>query len=366
MKNTYRLIAAAVVQFVWTAPLDAESPFATRLVEFSPAPGQFVNDPLYNDPQDALGPPEGFGLSNGNNVSVVSLGGFGGYIVLGFDDTILDDPRNPFGLDAIVFGNAFYVGNASRHWAECATIEISLDVNGNALADDAWYLIPGSHIDDPPLAWTGRTWDSNVIDATYPPSEASWIPPGRFGMWSSAAYALPVDPFGNNVVINPGGASHEAIWGYADYSPTLPLGDTPAEQFYTFPDDPFTAGITFGSGGGDAFDIAWAIDSISGKSSSLPGFDFIRLTTAVESLLFEVNEKSAEIDAVADVSPDPFGDMDTDGDVDLYDAAEFQVCFDAGAGGGNGACAAVDRQPDARVDLDDAEAFAAFVTGPLQ
>ena len=68
-----------------------------------------------------------------------TLGGFGGTITLIFDHTVEDDPLNPFGMDAIVFGNAFWHGGDwNSHWAECATIEISLDVNGNSEADDPW------------------------------------------------------------------------------------------------------------------------------------------------------------------------------------------------------------------------------------
>lgn len=362
---TLKQVAIVAACIPAAAPTRADSPFATRVVEYRPAPGQFVNDAAYNDPLDALGPPEGFGPSSGNNVSVVSLGGFGGYIILGFDRTVLDDPRNPFGMDSIVFGNAFFVGNTSRHWAECATIEISLDLNANRLADDRWFLISGSHTGLPQLAWTVRTWDTNIGDSTFPPSEASWIPPGRMGVWQTGAFALPTELFGGNIIINPGGASFEAIWGYADYSPTLPLGDIPPGKFYAYPDEPFTPGISPGSGGGDAFDIAWAIDAQTGAAAELPGFDFIRVTTAVESLLLEINEKSAEIDAIADVAPDPYGDFDADSDVDLLDAAEFQICFDGGLGAATAECAAADRQPDSQIDLEDAELFAVFLTGPL-
>ena len=300
-----------------SGPIVAASPFATRVVEYSPAPGQFVNDSNFNDPQEALGPPSGGGTSAPNNESVVTLGGFGGSIVLGFDHTILDEPLNPLGLDAIVFTNAYWVGgNPDRHWAECATIEISRDDNANGQADDTWYLIPGSHLAGP-LNRSSVTWGDGTT--TY-------------------AFQLPANPFGAMVVVNPvAGTSNEGIFGYAEYSPTLFLGDldgddeiddeeiTP-DEFYTVPDDPFEVGMTLGSGGGDAFDIAWAIDPTNGSPANLSGFDFIRLTTALNVLSPLFGEKSAEIDAVADVSPDPFGDADADGDIDLEDTAALQIC----------------------------------------
>jgi hypothetical protein len=319
----------------------AESPFAARVVEYAPAPGQFVNDANFNDPTRALGPPQGGGTSQPNNASVVTIGGFGGSITLAFDHTVMDDPLNPFGLDAIVFGNAYWVGgNRDRHWAECATIEISLDADGNDLADDAWHIIPGSHLE-----------------------------------WPTDDYALPTDLFGADVVENPNaGTEVEGIYGYAEYAPTLLLGDTDSdnlvddfavtpEMFYTVPDDPFEVGITPGSGGGDAFDIAWAIDPLTGEPAHLSGFDFIRLTTAVNSVSPIFGEKSAEIDAAADVFPDRFGDADDDGDIDLADVAEFQKCFSVDVGAVF-ACKRMDRNGDERVDALDGSALVARIMGP--
>lgn len=291
------------------------SPFASSVLEFRPAPGQFVNVADFNEPGKALGPPRGGGTSAADNTSVVSLGGFGGSITLGFDHTVEDDPFNPFGMDAIVFGNAFYLGGDSdRHWAECATIEISLDVNCNGQADDPWYLIPGSHIVDPDGQYAAQTWDDDTADDTHPPLLASWIPPGRSGVWTTEGYLLPPEVFGQVPVINPaGGGDAEGIFGYAEYSPTLVLGDLDAdnvvddpliipEEFYTVPDDPMTVGITPGSGGGDAFDIAWAIEPLTGLPAGLPGFDFIRITNGVNTIVGPLGELSPEIDAVADVT----------------------------------------------------------------
>lgn len=373
--------------FVWCAVLAplagaatlapaGESPFAARVVDYSPAPGQFVNHAQFNDPARALGPPHGAGLVDADNTSVVTLGGFGGSITLAFDHTVEDHPLNPFGLDAIVFGNAFWFGgDPDERWAECAVIEISLDVNGNGLADDPWYLIPGSHIQDPAAQWSTRTWDDVTADSTHPPAGASWIPPGATGVWTTSAYQLPAAIFAQVTVLNPAwGTGREGVFGYGDCSPTLLLGDLDGdngvddptispEAFYTVPDDPFTVGITSGSGGGDAFDIAWAVDATTGESANLPGFDFIRLSNGVDAVLGPFGEKSPEIDAVADVAPDSFGDADEDEDIDLVDVSWVQRCFLEGTTGGD-ACARLDRQPDGNVDGVDVEAFVPRLTGP--
>lgn len=371
--RSVRLVLAAVAL---ADGVVAETPFATRVIDYSPAPGQWVNDFRFNNPSAALGQPFPGGLPSPDEFSLVSLGGFGGSIILAFDHTIQDDLLNPFGMDAIVFGNAFWVSsNPNDHWAECATIEISLDVNGNGDADDRWYLIPGSHIPDPTGQFLVVTWDDDVADDTYPPAFDTWIPPGLSGMWTTEAYELPGDLFGPPVVTNPSlDPGVEGIIGYAEYSPTLLLGDLdadnvvddptiPPEEFYTVPDDPLEVGMTPGSGGGDAFDIAWAIHPATGKSANLPGFDFIRITTAVNVVFGALGEKSPEIDAVADVAPDPFGDFDDDGDIDLVDLAAFQICFGV-ADVLTAGCERIDREPDGLIDLVDWAAIQSRLTGP--
>jgi len=332
----------------------AESPFATLVVEYRPAPGQFVHNPLFNDPQSALGPPSGGGTSTPNNESIMTLGGFGGYIVLAFDHTVLDDPMNAFGVDAIVFGNAHWVsGNSQRHWAECATIEISLDENGNDESDDVWYLIPGSHLPNPLAVW-----------------RKAWLDDGA----QTWAFELPADIFSPVPLMNPNtDGVNEGIYGYAEYTPTLVLGDTnsdnivdapsiSAEEFYARPDDPLTVGITPRSGGGDAFDIAWAVDPATGNAAELHGFDFVRITTGVEFDKPPFGERSAEIDAVADVAPDPFGDTDEDVDIDLLDVAQLQLCF-AGTPSDDG-CDHLDEDADGAIGLDDLVVFVQRMTGP--
>jgi len=312
------LAAALLLTVVGAAR--AVSPFATRVLDYSPAPGQFVNDPAYNDPSNALGPPEGAGISHGNETSVVSLGGFGGSITLGFDHTIENDPLNPLGMDFIVFGNAFWLGGDNqRHFAECAVVEVSRDSNGNGLPDDEWYLIRGTYLSDPLGQFAVKTWDDDTGDPTYPPALDTWVPPGRTGVWWTAGFELPLGTFAPalQVINNPSAdPTREGIVGYAEYTPVLFLGDldgddvvddpgmTP-EAFYTVPDDPFRAGITPGSGGGDAFDISWATERFTGKRVNLTGINFIRVTTAVDALQGVLGEVSAEVDAVADVAAAP-------------------------------------------------------------
>ncbi|MFQ5492135.1 MAG: hypothetical protein ACE5GE_15570, partial [Phycisphaerae bacterium] len=95
------LLAVLAGAMLGAVTVSAQDPFAVAVVEFAPAPGQFVQNAQFDDPTRALGPPVGGGEAAADNTSVVSLGGFGGYIVLGFDHTVTDDAANPWGVDAI-------------------------------------------------------------------------------------------------------------------------------------------------------------------------------------------------------------------------------------------------------------------------
>ncbi|GAG32932.1 unnamed protein product, partial [marine sediment metagenome] len=242
--------------------------FATTVIDYTPAPGQFINFSDFNDVSRALGPPSGGGIGSADNSSLVSLGGFGGSITLGFDHTVINDPRNPDGLDFIVFGNAFFNGmDPQIRFAECGHVEISLDANANGQADDPWYLIPGSHITGA-AQWETRTWQRTQSfpgNVKYP-DETNY--PGWPDSYTTDAYRLP-SVFEATLISNPD-PLNEFTWGYADHTATLILGDMNGndmttdpqddplivpEEFYTVPDDPYTVGITPGSGGGDAFDI---------------------------------------------------------------------------------------------------------------
>ena len=325
------------------------NPFASDVINISlngpnqpyylPAPGQRINDPCYSDCNLVFGAP-----SRGAD-SGVTLGGFGGQIVLVFDHDVENNPANPMGLDAIVFGNAWYVEGPHYRWAELATIEIMPELNDNNTPGDdpceQWYIIPGSHLPDAD-SWRTQHWVRGTIN--WYPAYTGWpddyntsafelfpnyqdIDPG------SPVYWVLVNP--NIEDADPSNDHLEGYWGYADYSYTLEIGDLnadftnsgpydcpnmPAELFYTVPDDPYTIGINAGSCGGDAFDISWAVDPNTWQSANLNSFRYIRLTTAVDiRQLGVLGEISAEIDAVADVRP--YGDINGDNKVDYFDLA---------------------------------------------
>jgi hypothetical protein len=112
---------------------------ANKCFGFMPAPGQFVN----------LLPPVGFGdtattesitaaaqrYTQGQSITwKFSLGSFGGYLITGFDHSVVNVPGSySFGIK----------GNAFSGWSEPGVVWVSRDENGNGLADDTWYELRG-------------------------------------------------------------------------------------------------------------------------------------------------------------------------------------------------------------------------------
>lgn len=265
--------ACAAALLLWS-PMAIAGTFADAVVSYAPGPGIFVNNPLYNDPSRCLGAPHGLYVDEPDNSSLATLGD-GGSITVSFVEPVIDDPRNPYGLDFIVFSNAQFVGgDPGYRWQELAFVEISQDAND-------WYLILPSK------------WPRDLVGGTDT------------------------------------GQSRTVVSGYAEYTPTVglpqdlalppfPVSRTP-EELYTVPERPSIPGapaaiaFDYVSGGGDAMDIADAVVQTSPGVPALDGmgqpvragidwFRYIRITDAVVGDSWPgLGECSAEIDAVSRV-----------------------------------------------------------------
>ena len=123
------------------------SPYLSHVWEFLPAPGQFVHElPKYvaGDDAEAMRQKAENQIAN-NAQGMISLGGWGGYVVFSFDHPVVNVAEEK---DFIVEGNAFYQdatqGAAGGGSCEPGIVMVSRDDNGNGLPDDAWYELAGS------------------------------------------------------------------------------------------------------------------------------------------------------------------------------------------------------------------------------
>ncbi len=227
------------------APHAAASPWAFEFVEYD-ATGATVG---YTDPTRALGAPStdtGFGdvsLINPafSTTQLVSIG-VGGKLVVKFQSPVTDDPGNPFGIDLIVFGNAFFTHPGTGviggfFDADLATISVSQD-------NDTWFDIP--------MVSADGLFPTHAFVDTSPPVGFDNASDGTI----ASDFTLPVDP----------------SLTLADFTG---LGFEDAVALYD------------GSGGGTGVDIA---------SVGLSSIQYVRIVATAST---------AEIDAFADVASAP-------------------------------------------------------------
>lgn len=232
----------------------------------------------------------------------VSLGALGGYIEFKFDDGITDDPTNPYGVDFVVYGNAFN-GNP-----EAGAVQVSED-------GTTWYELAGSKYYDGGFSFDGNKATggkySNVYTGTLRDTTVNYtkgsdiqVTLGGNGpktFTTATAWWPTVDEYADSVIaaahqdnnvtvsrtanqltfggvtaVQDSNTTAEYAFGYADVTPNgSPATYGDAVNPYT----PYTSGKT----GGDGFDLAWAVDISTGLPVNVTGkvFKYVRVYSAV-------------------------------------------------------------------------------------
>lgn len=299
---------------------DSVTPYITRVLDYLPAPGQFVNTlPSYEngDTQEDMNR-KVFEAIGANRRGLVTLGGYGGYVVVGFDHTI----ENKVGLcDFRVLGNAFYAtsnpasGRPEGGSCEPGIIRVAYDRNGNGLPDtDEWYEIAGSaHRNSQGETWYAlaqaqgnvmNLYSDYVITYYRPTSEpADTEAMSRYLRWTD----------------NQGQAGYRSMNAFhrQSYFPQWVQQDSLVFQGTCLPQnavDEVGDGSYFvlykfaygyadndsNSSDGSAIDIDWAVDS-QGHAACLPGVDFIMIYTGVNQESGRLGECSTEVSGVEDL-----------------------------------------------------------------
>lgn len=286
------------------------SPYISRVWEYNPAPGQFVNDlPAYEEGDDA----EAMRRKAeeeiaADNQGMITLGGWGGYVVFGFDHMV---PNEAGEYDLLVQGNAFYSGVGNEDDAsnggscEPGIVMVSYDANGNGLPDDEWYELAGSEYDNPSVVHNYRLTyyapapnhrpvpsqvNSVLTDTTYIRWQDNRNRTGY--MYQVAYHKQPYFPQwlgtdsvsftgarlpDNAVDVSEAGASFVLMpydWGYADNHPNK------SEKA--------------------RLKIDWAVDA-DGDEVNLPGIHFVKVYTAVHQQCGWIGETSTEITGAVDL-----------------------------------------------------------------
>ena len=196
----------------------------SKVYEYTPAPGQFINDGVtLTSPEEACS----YALERLSQGQFVSLGAFGGYLTAGFDHSVESSTDGGFDLQI--------TGNAHSSSSEPGIIWVSQDENGNGLPDDTWYELRGSEYGKPEtwqdyavtyyrpssngtsIEWTDNRGSSGTVD--YIPayhSQETYFP-----LWITAeSYTLRGTRLEDRLVDENGNGSlwigHPFDWGYAD------------------------------------------------------------------------------------------------------------------------------------------------------
>jgi hypothetical protein len=262
----------------------AASPYATELISENAA---FGTNELYNDPNSVLDEPTRIAINSGfgssqfhvsivaaaynleyptNNKVVTRFGrrsdGAGafiyGSITVKFNQPVVDDPANPYGIDLNIFGNAFY--QAAGFPSDTTDLRLHTLLGGmhdeplviSVSPDNAnWYSYGNGPFGDTAFPTQGYVWSSQQYDIG-----------GNGWTTQPTDFTKPVNPTLNSALGTNGQVTADAMAMYVD------------------------------SGGGTGIDLA---------ESGFDWIQYVRVNSTAAS-------NGGEIDAFADVRPMRVGD----------------------------------------------------------
>ena len=263
-----------------------------KVYDYTPAPGQFINELKtggFDGTETTMTSAIAYAEKRMNDKNWVSLGGFGGYIVVGFDHSI----DNSGGYDISILGNSFSGSS------EPGIVWVMQDENGNGLPDDTWYELAGSETGKAttiqnyevtyyrpmgtmmPVQWTDNLGNYGEVDYLkqfhrqdyyYP----LWIEEDSYTLTGTCLEPRNYDASGNGSYW----VNKEYDWGYADnFSPIDRLTD----------EDNASAGAN-----ANHFKISNAID-FECEPINLDHIDFVKVQCGVQAKSGWLGELSTEV-----------------------------------------------------------------------
>lgn len=251
-------------------PKDAD----VEVVEYLPAPGQFVNEGYT---ATTMAEACAYAQARLDKHYFVSLGGFGGYIVVRFVEPVANSGDYDFGI----YGNAFQTSS------EPGIVWVSQDLNANGLADDEWFELYGSESeaestirnysvtysrtdDQTTIAWRDSAGESGLIERNAAHQQ------DYFPAWvAESDYTLSGTRLKDNAVWSDLNQEWNLLsfeWGYADnYSP-IDRHDNRANRFRI--SDARTA---------------------DGEAVNLTQIDFVKVQSATNAIHSAIGETSTEV-----------------------------------------------------------------------
>lgn len=253
-----------------------------KVYEYLPAPGQFINEGYTATTMEQAC---AYAQKRLEEKGYLSLGGWGGYIVVGFDHSILNDG----GYNLAITGNAF------KNSSEPGIVWVMQDENGNGLPDDTWYELKGSDYEaetkdfyirytkpkgaGKAVVWSASDGTTGTIDylGAYHKQDyyyPAWVSTTTYTLYGQLLKSKTSELAPNSWINGDFG------WGYADnFSLIDRLSDDsnsnadPADNHFKLSDA-----------------VTW-----DGKPANLKYIDFVKVQTAVNSKAGWIGELSTEV-----------------------------------------------------------------------
>lgn len=303
----------------------AKSPYISKVYDYRPAPGQFINTiPEYEtgDTQADMNARCEEYLVGQARGSMVCLGAYGGYIIFGFDHAV---ENKPDAYDLKIYGNAFAAsGHTDGGSSEPGIVMVSYDANKNGVPDDAWYELAGSDYNKSTTFHnyeityykpTGSEPDSTYIRWTSNDSSdpMGFVERNQFhsqsywpGWVQGQTLTFKGTRLGKNAIQEENGNWFQRYldWGYVDNRPN---GEDPG------------------------FKLDWAVDA-QGNPVNLYKVHFIKVYTGVNQTCGWLGETSTEVIGAEDLHPNYSGveGVGTDADLHLMGVTSGQLQLDNG------------------------------------
>jgi hypothetical protein len=257
------------------------SAYITIVLDYVYAPGQHALLAKKTDISNFIGEPT-------SDKSFLYLGGFGGYVVAGFDHNVVNG--DGFDFEVIALKGAS---------PEPGIVYVMSDTNGDGLPNETWYELKGNQFANSKRHYWVRYYKalSDSTNITWKDSE------GSKGELKSGY-----------------GSKYSAVWWWPStttdsitfYGTRLPNSyndnSSNGTQYWVVPSDRFTWGYAknlYGTDydsdlGANKFDISNAVDSL-GNAVNLPNIRFIKIQTAVFQQAGWLNEVSTEVKGAKDL-----------------------------------------------------------------
>ncbi len=266
------LLTACNIDQTETAPLP--DPDFAAILEYTPAPGQYINDAREAGFGGETTPQEACAYAERRLRArlYVSLGAWGGSLVAAFAQPVANDG----GYNLLIQGNPLPTSS------EPGIVWVMRDENGNGEPDDTWYELRGSEeanavrgyevtyrrpeTEGDPVAWSDDRGGNGTVDRTKEHPQSYWP------AWIAGdSYTLRGTLLPKNVeLIDNLWTAKPFAWGYAD---------------------------NYASEGRSLFRIGDAVDA-QGRAVSLPSIDFVKIQTGVQDKGLQIGEVSTEITAI--------------------------------------------------------------------